>query len=389
MGEFRARVRAALTEQRMSMRSAARTLNYDVAYLSRVLNGKQSPSLQLAEGLDRLLGMNGELGALVAHPVQAGNISSSERRPALDGDRGEGFASAIRDMSQRLVVLDNAMNGLPVADVAARAFKSVYRQIGDGEYDRKAEHDIQAAAAELAEVAGWALFDAEKHDSARRFNQEALFLAKLSGDHSIELLVMQNMAMQAGWVGRPREELAIARSIIEQGRLSPHTEAIFRVREAKGLAASGQESEAARLFDLARSLIQESKRCGDPYWAWWVTAAEIDGHQGFALQEAGQWKKGIPYLQRALHDDGGVKVGYRNISAVRLLDCLLRAAAWPQAEELAQSIVPTIGETASVRTLRLLSKTAQGGMELAGAPMGVRDLLHTISDALNGDPYAF
>jgi transcriptional regulator with XRE-family HTH domain len=388
MDEFRARVRAALTEQCMSMRSAARALNYDVAYLSRVLNGKQAPSLQLAEGLDRLLGANGELGALVAHPVQAGEI------PFLDVGRpwtetAEGFASAIRDMSQRLVVLDNAMNGLPVADVAARAFKSVHREIGDGAYDCKAEHDIQAAAAELAEVAGWALFDAEKHDAARRFNQEALFLAKLSGDHSIELLVMQNMAMQAGWVGRPREELAIARSIIEQGRLSPHTEAIFRVREAKGLAASGRESEASRRFDLARSLIQESKRCSDPYWAWWVTTAEIDGHQGFALQEAGQWKEGIPYLQRALRDDGGAKVGYRSISAVRLLGCLLRVGAWLQAEELAQSIIPTIGETASARTLRLLGETARGGMSLAGAPMGVRDALHAISDALNGDPYAF
>jgi hypothetical protein len=50
----------------------------------------------------------------------------------------------------------------------------------------------------LAEIAGWTLFDAEKHGPARRFNQEALFLAELSGDRAIELLTMQNMAMQAG-----------------------------------------------------------------------------------------------------------------------------------------------------------------------------------------------
>ncbi|MFI1734474.1 XRE family transcriptional regulator [Streptomyces acidicola] len=281
------------------------------------------------------------------------------------------------------------MSGLPIADVAARAYKSVHRQIGEGEYDRKAEHDIQAAAAELAEVAGWALFDAEKQSAARRFNQEALFLAKLSGDRNIELLIIQNMAMQAGWVGRPREELAIARSAIERGRLSPLTEAVFRLREAKGLAGSGQESEAARSFDRARSLIQESDLSSEPSWAWWVTADEIDGNQGFAYQEAGHWKRGIPHLQRAVRQEAGAKVGYRNISTVRLLGCLLGVSAWREAEELAESIVPTIGETASARTLGLLGNTAQRGISFTSAPMGVRDALHRISDALNEDPYAF
>lgn len=315
------------------------------------------------------------------------SLSVTERLPILNGDREHDLAQSIRAVSRRLVVLDNEMNGLPIADVAARAYKSVHRQIGRGDYDHKVERDIQAAAAELAEIAGWALFDAEKQGPARRFNQEALFLAKLSGDRSIELLIMQNMAMQAGWVGRPREELAIARSIIERGKLSPHAEAIFRVREAKGLAGSGQESEAARSFDRARSLIQESKQSGDPFWVWWVTAAEIDGHQGFAFQEAGEWKRGIPYLQRAVLQEPGVRVGYRNISAVRLLGCLLRVQAWPDAEELAESIIPTIGETASVRTLRLLGNTAQRGMSLPGAPMGVRDALHSCSEALDEDPY--
>ena len=264
----------------------------------------------------------------------------------------------------------------------------MHRQLGACTYDRRAELDIQSAAAELAEVAGWTLFDAERHRAARRFNQQALFLARLSGDRSIELLILQNLAMQAGWTGRPREELAIARSLIEQGRLSSRTEAIFRVREAKGLAGSGQETAAGRSFDRARSLIQESVGCRDPHWAWWVTANEIDGHQGFAFQEAGQWEKAIPHLRRALHGGGGDAVGYRSISAVRLLGCLLGVGAWTDAEELAASLVPTVGETASARTLSLLGATVRRGISLPGAPMGVRDALHGISDALEEDPYA-
>ncbi|WDM17291.1 XRE family transcriptional regulator [Streptomyces lavenduligriseus] len=306
----------------------------------------------------------------------------------MNGERGEAYAQAIRETSKRLVALDNELNGLPIADMAALTFKAVHRRLGEGDYEHRHERDIRAAAAELAEVAGWALFDAEKHSAARRFNQEALFLAKLSGDRAIELLILQNMAMQSGWLGRPREELAIARSVIEGESLPPRVEAIFRVREAKGLAGAGRESEAARSFDRARSLVQEGERNGDPFWAWWITANEIDGHQGFALQEAGQWRKGIPYLQRALGEQTSVKVGYRNISAVRLLACFLEVGAWREAEDLTLDIMPTIGETASARTLRLLVGVVQRGKLLPEAPDSLRDVLHHVEAAINEDAYA-
>lgn len=279
------------------------------------------------------------------------------------------------------------MNGLPVADMAARAFKAVHRRLGEGAYEPGYERDIRAAAAESAEVAGWALLDAEKHGAARRFNQEALLLAKLSGDRNIELLILQNMAMQSGWLGRPREELAIARSILEQERLSPRLEAIFRVREAKGLAGSGKASESARSFSRARSLLEEGQRSGDPFWAWWITMEELNGHHGFALQEAGEWKRGIPYLQQSPHQEAGPKAGYRNISAVRLLGCLLEESAWRDAEEMAESIMPTVTETASARTLSLLGSTAQRGKRLRGVPENLRDALDHMGDLIVEDPY--
>lgn len=69
MDDFAAGVRAALAAQGLSMRRAASALNYDVAYLSRVLNGKQAPSLQLAEALDKLLATNGEFVSLAKKKV--------------------------------------------------------------------------------------------------------------------------------------------------------------------------------------------------------------------------------------------------------------------------------------------------------------------------------
>lgn len=386
MDDFRTRVRVALEAQGVSMRGAARALNYDVAYLSRVLNGKQSPSLKLAEGLDELLGTNGELVTLASRPERPDR--TPEGLPVLDGENGEGLARTIRETSSRLIALDNEMNGLPIADVAARAYKAVHRRIGEGDYDRRAERDIQSAAAELAEIAGWALYSAAKFDASRRFNQEALFLAKLCGDRSIELITLQNQALLSGWSGRPREELAIARSVLDNnGRLAPRVEAIFRAREAQGLSGAGRESEAAKTLKRARSLLQETAPEEAPPWAWWITEREIDRQEGRALQEAGQFRKAIPVLEQAMQDTPGTHVGYRNVAAVRLLACLLKEQSWQAVEDEALKLAPAIGGMSSTVTLKLLSTVARRGEELPGTPIGVRDALHSISDALEEDPY--
>ncbi|WP_064458415.1 helix-turn-helix domain-containing protein [Streptomyces hygroscopicus] len=375
-GEFCQRVREVLHERGMSVRAAARTLNYDPAYLSRVLSGKQRPSAQLIAGLDELLQVDRE--------SSAPDASVSLIRVA----NGEEYAHAIRETSRRLVIFDNDLGGLPIADAATRAFRTVYRRLGSGNYDRKYERDIQSAAAELAEVAGWTLYDAEKHDAARRLNQEALFLAQLSGDRSIELLILQNMAMHSGWLGRHREELAIARSVIEGSRLSPRVEAIFRVREAKGLAGAGDHTGAARSFDHARSLLGDGVHDGDPSWSWWISANEIDGHHGSALQEACQFGDGIQFLQRALWQTSGARwVGYRSISAARLLDCFLSVNAWRDAEELACSIVTSVDEIGSARTVTLLRTAIRRAQMADKTPSGVRDVLEHLGSAMASDPF--
>ncbi|MGW6738642.1 helix-turn-helix domain-containing protein [Streptomyces sp. NPDC055013] len=51
-------VRAALKAQGRSLRGAAKDLHYDVAYLSRVLSGKQAPSAELIQGLNEYLGLS-------------------------------------------------------------------------------------------------------------------------------------------------------------------------------------------------------------------------------------------------------------------------------------------------------------------------------------------
>ncbi len=304
-------------------------------------------------------------------------------RPPLRADEDtDDYATEIRALSRRLVALDNEMSGLPVADAAAVAFRRVHQRLGEGDHGR----DAQAAAAELAEVAGWALWNEAKPAAARRFNQESLFLAQLSGDRSTELITLQNIGLLAGWSGRPGEELAIARSVLERDRLTPRVEAMFRSREAQGLAMTGQLPEADQSFGKARSLLSDGGSENDPAWSWWVTGREVDRQHGRVLQLTGQYREAIPVLQRAMIADG-THVGYRNIAAIRLLACLLKVQAWQEALEEVEKLTPAVSGMNSVISLSILSKLAAVHKLDAGAPESLRDALDHIQREISRDPY--
>ncbi|MEU1806833.1 helix-turn-helix transcriptional regulator [Streptomyces sp. NPDC019937] len=393
-GEFSQRVRDLLRDQGMSVRAVARYLNYDHAYLSRVLSGKQQPSAQLVAGLDKLLKADGELVEKAAHvaapavsPKATKSTAITDRILNLNEARGADFAEAIRETSRRLVVLDNELSGVSIAEPAGRAFKVVHRRLGDADYDLQHERDVQSAAAELAEVAGWALWDAERDDAAQRFNHEALFLAKLSGDRSIELLTLQNMAMQSEWRGRNQEALSIARSVLNRRRMSPRVEAMFRIREAKGLVGTGRTSDAIESLERARSLIEGGNDVGEPDWAWWVTHGEIDRQWGHTLQIAGDIKNAIELLLQSVEPGRDVTTGYSSERVARLTQCLLDVNAWHEAEEVAWSLVTATPGISSGRTLRIIGRVAEQRERLKGAPPSLTDTLEHLGEKVDEDPF--
>jgi hypothetical protein len=161
------------------------------------------------------------------------------------------YLEAVHQHIWRIVELDNRLGGSDLARLAVRFFRSVHQQLGAGAYEPAIERDLQAAAGELAEVAGWLFYDANRQDDVRRMNQEALYFSRLAGDRRMELLTLQNASMHAGHLGRPREALHLARSVLEsRDRLSPRVKKLFLVRKARALAQGGDE-HALRLRGMA------------------------------------------------------------------------------------------------------------------------------------------
>lgn len=298
---------------------------------------------------------------------------------ALRGGSSAGaaaYAARVRAVSRRLVAQDNEPGAPPVAPLAVRAFADVRRVLRQGGATR-ATRDVLAAAAELAEIAGWALFSAGRFAAARRANREALRLARLAGDRPIELLVYQNMGLLAGWTGRSGEELALARTVLDGRRLPPRVEALFRAREAQGLAGTGRAWEARRSFARARGLLEESAPASTPGWAWWITPEEIDRQEGGVLHRAGEWREAIPVLRRATADTD-VRVGYHSVAAVRLLASLVEVRSWREAERVAAALPPAVAQTTSRVTLGLLADVARRGLRQCRAPGALREALHGV-----------
>ncbi|WP_245978919.1 helix-turn-helix transcriptional regulator [Streptomyces diacarni] len=347
----------------------------------RYETGRRTPREWLP-AIASALGVSIESMRTPARPEHA----SLEPLPALHQATGEQLAPTIRELNRRLVALDNELHGLPIAESAARAFKTVYRRLGQGVSEAH-EREVQSAAAELAEISGWALFNEGRPRESKRFSQEALFLAQMSGDRGIELLTLQNLALLAGWTGRPREELSITRSVLERGGLDPRVEAMFRCREGQGLGRAGDTQRAAQSFARARSLLQEAPPGDSPAWSWWVSEREVDRQQGRILNITDHWRESIPILQRASDESTGTHVGYGLSSYVWLLDSFVSMRAWSDAEEAAHTLIPAVPEVASRVMLDHLERVVS--RDISGAPTDLRDAVGHIRSGLEEDPYDF
>src|SRR5439155_26910938 len=80
----------------------------------------------------------------------------------------------LHDPIGHLVALDTTYGGDGIARPAVRAWRAAEQHLAAGRYQPGVERDLQAAVAELGEVAGWLLYDADRPDESHRVSVEAL-----------------------------------------------------------------------------------------------------------------------------------------------------------------------------------------------------------------------
>lgn len=391
-----------------------RATNYDRTSISHICTGRQFPEEKFWQAADRFLRADGELLASyraveaaqveyesrarqdVLARARAGATASrdpsilrerstaSQVLPLLDmtvEDGGgadlsepidDGYIISLRRQMKRLLDLDVQFGGNEASVQAVRLFRATHRRIGKSSCPRRLKRDLYSTAGELAEIAGWLLYDADQQDAARRINLEALYYLRWAGDRSVELLTLQNMSMQAEYVNRPDEALHIADSVLAADRLSPRLESLFLARSAHALAQQGQRHDAIRTFEKAKSLHLDGTRDSDPNWAYWVDDRQFAWFEARINTELGDHQKAADIFSDALSTSPRHRVRGLYSRTGYLFDSLVSSGDWRQAEELVSRLAQYVLEVGSGRTESILRATLKQVNRL-DTPSNLRD----------------
>lgn len=225
-------LRTALTARGLSIRQAARQMNYDPAYLSRVVNGRQQPSPALLTALENLLGTPWE-----PLPDPRRHRADPQVVTALAGTLAA--QRRAEDALGPIAVLPATL--LQMQDVTARARNST------GPHQR----ELLSLAAEYHQFAGW--LHAATHQWTRAL--ELLTTAEEMADEADDGLVAATAVSFRGYIARQRGN---ARGVVRASFAALHTPGIPPARRtfdliqaATGYAALGKGDEARRMLDTA------------------------------------------------------------------------------------------------------------------------------------------
>ncbi|GAA4827169.1 hypothetical protein GCM10025787_01280 [Saccharopolyspora rosea] len=367
-GQALRRLRAAAG---LSQPQLARLVHADQSAVSRWENDRTSPSRDTVEQLDELLEASGDL-ARIAFPA-----TLAPTQP-LDEPVTSDYVDELRASIANLVKLDGQHGGAELVPMASRMFRTASARLASGNYPSALEADFTATVAELGEVAGWLAFDAMQHERARALNLEALHLARLAGDSSMELFVLGNLALQAQETGQSREALRTVQ-LMDRFKLSPRLRVMAALRRARAAADLGDE-RAFSLIQHAQAEVESSVQATDPGWAWWVDRRELRVHEGGMWRAVGRPEQAVDCYADAL---AAVPRSYRwasYIGGANLVSALVEVRSWAEAERAATEVANLAPEVTSARAGKRLRDAAATARQNR-APSSLENMLTTLAAA--------
>lgn len=295
-GDFGRRVGEALRERGLSVRAAARAMRYDHAYLSRALSGKQLPSPQIAEALDRLLDAEGTLVALAASMTEddRSRIAHALEHPTrVDA----GAVRALADVLAAQRRLDDALGArplIPATEAQAATLRAMLREARGPHRDALAE-----VVAEYVQFEGWLQAAARNDSRASVLLDEALDLADEATSGTLAAQALNFKGYLARQQGRPT---AVARWF-EAAYRTPGAHAAQRMGDAaqaaQGYADLGQRDVARRLLSDAADLADAAGE-QPPGTAYWLTPTFQRLNLGIAHLGLGEFGAAADHLRAGL-----------------------------------------------------------------------------------------
>lgn len=287
-----------------------------------------------------------------------------------------------------LLEIDHHQGGAAAAFAARPIVRTAYRRLA-GPRPRR---DVVAGVGELFEVYGWFLHDAGRPRAAYRMSRLALDLLRRSGHRSLELLTVQNLALQAQTQGRPDLVLELVRPVTAGSRPSGWLAALFLAREAQALAQTGQRALALRTFARARSSYLDGPSTTDPEWATWVDPRQFSIFEAMTWSALGAHDRAAGIFAESL--TGTMPARNRYSLSGYLLTALVHAGDWRGAADLIPGVLPQVDRfavsrdsgvlwRATTEVLRRRTASGTGG----GPKPGLTDAAVQLRATLSGRRY--
>ncbi|MDH2388730.1 helix-turn-helix transcriptional regulator [Streptomyces sp. HNM0663] len=312
MSAFSDLARRALRDNGYSMRAAARATGYDVGYLSRVLNGKQKPSPQLAEALDHLLGVDGALTELVStlNTDDRARFAHCLAHPSRVDD------DAVRALGDVLAAqrrLDDALGSAVLLGPTTVQLSTLETLVSESGKSGNADVGLRlrAVVAEWIRFAGWLHASLRKDQEAVRLFVKAEELADEANDPVTAALAISfrgYVARQRGnWPGVVRASIAarespgahyVQRTFDTLQAAQGHAGLAEAVARMEGVGQQRHHEDARRMLDTASSMIENmtGDKAAPPPSVYWYSPTFFRMNIGMVHFGLGDWSEAAENL---------------------------------------------------------------------------------------------
>jgi transcriptional regulator with XRE-family HTH domain len=222
--------------------------------------------------------------------------------PTRSRQIGTTTVARLRERTSRLRHLDEILGGGDTFKVYVSEYQATKRALRDDSYGESVGHELLALAAEQAQQAGWAAFDAGRERDATALYRESKSAAEESGAADLARNALAYLAYQAAPVD-PRAAADIATyscdTITDRTPATVRALLWERCAWARAVAEDAPGTEAA-LAAARAALTADDASDPQPGWSAWVDQVELDIMAGRCWTQLRRPLRAVPLLLRGL-----------------------------------------------------------------------------------------
>ena len=246
-----------------------------------------------------------KLGAGVAASALTPGLAGIPSRTS--GTRvGSSAVDALRANMARLRPLDDHLGGADTYPFYAAEVEKVDTLLKTGSYSGAIRLDLLRLFAEEAQQAGWAAFDADRHQDAEHLYERSFGAAREAGDTALIANAFALRSYQLLSTGTIRTDLSDKSIGIAARSVHPAVKSLLYQRAAWTYAVAGQSEQVSRALGHAEEALTATNGEPAPAWAAWAhNATELRIMAGRCWAELHKPLRAVPAMEAAMaeYDD--------------------------------------------------------------------------------------